>query len=149
MNNLEILEMEEQEETQNEQLNNIVEEKKEPELNTVKVIIVDSTSFSVRKEDVFFNKRMEEVEFELLDRCKTTIIHRIKEYVMNVLSESEKEVNQTVDSVSKIDENTLALLEVRRDIIKVAKSLISKRAKKRLLKKSSEIDAIIINEKLD
>ncbi len=120
-----------------------------PEPKTVKVIIVDSTSFSIRSEIVFFGKRMEEIEFELLDRCKTTVIHKIKEYDLQVLNEVETEVNQPVETISKTGENTLMLLEVRRDIIKVAKSVLSKKAKKRLLKKSDDLDAIIINEKLD
>ncbi len=135
-------------EAKEEQATELITEKTE-EVKAAKIFIVDSTSYSIRKEDVFYNKRREEVEFELLDRCKTTVIHSIKEVDLQIISENEEEVNQTLEAISKVEDNTMALLEVRRDILKIAKAVLSKRAKKRLLKKFSELDAIIMNEKLD
>jgi hypothetical protein len=54
------------------------------EVEITKVIIVDFTAFNSRSEKVFFGKRMEEVKFELLQHCNTTVIHKTTEYDLSV-----------------------------------------------------------------
>jgi flagellar basal body-associated protein FliL len=102
-----------------------------------KVIIVDFTSFSMRGERVFFGKRMEEVKLELMQHCETTVVHK-----------KEEKSDKPLEIVSVLEENTFNLLKARRLIIKVAKAVINEKISKKLMKKSDDLDDIIINDNL-
>jgi flagellar basal body-associated protein FliL len=47
-----------------------------------------------------------------------------------------------------LEENTFNLLKARRLIIKVAKAVINEKISKKLMKKSDDLDDIIINDNL-
>jgi|694.fasta_scaffold135832_4 hypothetical protein len=113
-----------------------------------KVIIVDFTSFSMRGERVFFGKRMEEVKLELMQHCETTVVHKTIEYDLQILNKKEEKSDKPLEIVSVLEENTFNLLKARRLIIKVAKAVINEKISKKLMKKSDDLDDIIINDNL-
>lgn len=113
-----------------------------------KVIIVDFTSFSMRGERVFFGKRMEEVKLELMQHCETTVVHKTIEYDLQILNKKEEKSDKPLEIVSVLEENTFNLLEARRLILKVAKSVINENISKKLVKRSDDLDDIIMNDNL-
>jgi hypothetical protein len=113
-----------------------------------KVIIVDFTSFSMRGERVFFGKRMEEVKLELMKHCETTVVHKTIEYDLQILNKKEEKSDKPLEIVSVLEENTFNLLEARRLILKVAKSVINENISKKLVKRSDDLDDIIMNDNL-
>ena len=120
----------------------------ETKAETKKLIIVDFTAFNSRGERIFFNKRMDEVHFELMQHCNTTVVHKTTEYEMSVLSKVETKVEKPLEIVSILEENTINLLKARRYILKVASSVINERITKKLIKRSDDLDDIIMNDNL-
>lgn len=114
-----------------------------------KVIIVDFTAFNTRGEKVFFGRSMNEVRLELMDACNTTVIHKTIEYDLSVVSKVETKVDKPIEITSKWEENTFDLLKARRKILQVSKSVINERVAKKLVKRSDDLDDIIMNDKLD
>jgi hypothetical protein len=113
-----------------------------------KVIIVDYTSFSMRGEKVFFGKRMDEVKLELMLHCETTVVHKTIEYDLSVLNKIETKSDKPLEIVSVLEENTFNLLKARRLILKVAKAVINEKITKKLIKRSDDLDDIIMNDNL-
>lgn len=131
-------------------LEETVQESIQPEnIKTVNIIIVDFTAFNVRGEKVFFDKRIDEVKFELMDACKTTVIHKIKEYQTQLISENETIVEKPIKVFGSVEENTMTLLQVRRDLLRLAKIVNSKKTRDKLIKKYKDLDTLIMKEKLD
>ena len=124
---------------------NLIETQAPP---ATKVTIVDFTAFNSRGEEIFFGKRMDEVQFELMQRCATTVVHKTTEYEMSVISKVETKLEKPLELVSVLEENTINLLKARRYILKVAKSVINERISKKLIKRSDELDDIIMNDNL-
>ena len=118
------------------------------EVELTKVIIVDFTAFSSRSEKVFFGKRMEEVKFELMQHCETTVVHKTTEYDLSVINKVETKSDKPLEIVSVQEENTFNLLKARKYILRVAKSVINERIAKKLTKKSDDLDDIIMNDNL-
>lgn len=122
--------------------------KVETSAELTKVIIVDYTAFSTRSEKVFFGKRMEEVKFDLMQHCETTVVHNTIEYDVSIVNKVETKSDKPLEIVSVQEENTFNLLKARRYILKVAKSVINERISKKLTKRSDDLDDIIMNDNL-
>lgn len=114
-----------------------------------RVIIVDYTAFNMRGEKVFFGRSMDEVRLELFEACNTAVIHKTIEYDLSVINKVETKVDKPIEITSKWEENTFALLKARRSILKVSKNVINERVAKKLVKRSDDLDDIIMNDKLD
>jgi len=114
-----------------------------------KVIIVDFTSFNSRGERVFFGRRMDEVRLELMDACNTTVIHKTIEYDLSVVNKVETKLDKPIEITSKWEENLFDLLKARRKILQVSKNVINERVAKKLIKRSDDLDDVIMNDKLD
>jgi hypothetical protein len=91
---------------------------------------------------------MDEVHFELMQRCATTVVHKTTEYEMSIVSKVETKIDKPLELVSILEENTINLLKARRYILKVAKSVINERIAKKLIKRSDELDDVIMNDNL-
>lgn len=118
------------------------------EAEITKVIIVDFTAFDSRSEKVFFGKRMEEVKFELIQDCNTVVIHKTTEYDLSVTNKVETKIDKPAEVQSVQEENIFHLLKARRYILRVAKKVINERISKKLIKRSDDLDDIIMNDNL-
>jgi hypothetical protein len=118
------------------------------EAEITKVIIVDYTAFSSRSEKVFFGKRMDEVRFELLQDCNTAVIHKTIEYDLSVTNKVETKVEKPIEITSVQEENAYNLMKARKYILRVAKKVINEKVSKKLIKKSDDLDDIIMNDNL-
>ena len=130
--------------------NNVTEGNNIPtEVELTKVIIVDFTAFNSRGEKIFFGRQLGHVKAEIMLDCETAVIHKTTEYDMSVLHKTETKIDKPVTITSKHEENILSLLKARRNILKVAKSVINERVSKKLIKRSDDLDDILMNDKLD
>jgi hypothetical protein len=118
------------------------------EAEITKVIIVDFTAFDSRSEKVFFGKRMEEVKFELIQDCNTVVIHKTIEYDLSITNKVETKIDKPAEVQSVQEENIFHLLKARRYILRVAKKVINERISKKLIKRSDDLDDIIMNDNL-
>lgn len=114
-----------------------------------KVIIVDYTAFNTRGEKIFFGRPLEHVKAEIMLDCETAVIHKTTEYDLSVLHKTETKIDKPVATTSKHEENLLSLLKARRYILRVAKSVVNERVAKKLIKRSDDLDDILMNDKLD
>ena len=119
------------------------------ETGKANVIVVDFTSFNVRGEQVFFNKTMDEVRFELMEKCNTTVIHKTNEYDMAIMSQKETIENKTIVVETQFEQNVFSLIKVRRNLLGLSKSVINEATSLKLKKASDDLDEILMNDKLD
>lgn len=141
--------MEQNTEKENKELASSADKKLPEKDEKVKITVVDFTAFNVRAEETFFKKTMDEIRFELSERCNTVVIHKTIEYDVLVVNKVETEVNKVVEVVSKFEENIFALLKARRNIIQVSKNVVNKKTSEKLMKQSEKLDDLILHEKLD
>jgi flagellar basal body-associated protein FliL len=83
-----------------------------------------------------------------MQHCETTVVHKTIEYDLQILNKKEEKSDKPLEIVSVLEENTFNLLKARRLIIKVAKAVINEKISKKLMKKSDDLDDIIINDNL-
>jgi hypothetical protein len=119
------------------------------QLELTNVIIVDFTAFSSRAEKVFFGRPMEHIILEIKQECDTAVIHKTTEYDLGIVNKTENVIDKPIEIISKHEENLLTLLKVRRYILRVAKNVINERVAKKLIKRSDDLDDILMNDKLD
>lgn len=124
-------------------------EKKVIGQETTNVIIVDYTAFNSRAERVFFGRPMEQVLIEIKDQCDTAVVHKTIEYQLAVINKTETKLEKPIEITSKHEENLLGLIKARRYILKVSKSVINERVSKKLVKRSDDLDDVLMNDKLD
>ena len=130
------------------------EKKKEAEVTATgqeitNVVLVDYTAFNSRADRVFFGRPSEQVLIEIKDQCDTAVIHKVTEYKLAVIEKTETKVDKPIEIESKHEENLLSLLKARRYILKVAKNVINERVSKKLVKRSDDLDDVLMNDKLD
>ena len=115
----------------------------------VMAIVADFTSFNSRGEKVFFGRTEEQTLMEIKDSCDTAVIHKLTVYRLKIAEKSEKKIDKPIEITSKHEENLLSLLKARRHILSVSKSVINERVSKKLVKRSDDLDDILVNDKLD
>lgn len=116
---------------------------------TTNVVVVDYTAFSSRAEKVFFGRPVEQILLEIKDQCDTAVVHKTIEYQLAVINKTETKMDKPIEITSKHEENLLALLKCRRYLLKVSKNVINERVSKKLVKRSDDLDDILMNDKLD
>jgi hypothetical protein len=116
---------------------------------TTNVVVVDYTAFSSRAEKVFFGRPVEQILLEIKDQCDTAVVHKTIEYHLAVINKIETKMDKPIEITSKHEENLLSLLKCRRYLLRVAKNVINERVSKKLIKRSDDLDDILMNDKLD
>jgi hypothetical protein len=91
---------------------------------------------------------MEEVKFELIQDCNTVVIHKTIEYDLSITNKVETKIDKPAEVQSVQEENIFHLLKARRYILRVAKKVINERISKKLIKRSDDLDDIIMNDNL-
>lgn len=116
---------------------------------TTNVVVVDFTAFNSRAERIFLGRPIEQILLEIKDHCDTAVIHKTTEYHMAVINKVETKMEKAIEIESKHEENLLGLLKARRYILRVSKNVINERVSKKLVKRSDDLDDILVNDKLD